>query len=201
MTRQTAPRRSDGQRNRERLLAAASDVVARQGAEASLEQIARQAGLGSATLHRHFPSRYTLLDAVFQSGVQQLRDRAQELLGNDDANGLVVWLEEVISYTACTRGLAESLRSRTGPDDHDSTSCHEILRDAAVSLTARAIETGALRSDVSADDLLVLANGISIATEGDPAAARRLLDLAVQGFQPTAGGPGGSHSHGAAAKI
>jgi AcrR family transcriptional regulator len=175
VSNQTTPRRSDGQRNRERLIAAAS-----------LEEIARRASLGSATLHRHFPSRYALLDAVFQDGVQQLQNRVADLLDEDDANGLAMWLEEVVIYTANNRGLAESLRSRLPSGDHRPDSCLGILREAAVSLTRRAIQRGAIRPDVSADDLLALANAISMVTEGDPAEARRLLHLAIEGCRATA---------------
>ena len=185
MTEQKAPLRSDGRRNRERLIAAASILVARDGAEASLEEIARQAGVGSATLHRHFRSRFALLDAVFRDGVERLRIRARSLAESDPGNGLVIWLGELTEYAAGTRGLATSLRFLPESDGHRIDTCHGILQDAATILAANAIRAGTLRPEVSVDDLLALANGISIAAEGDLAGADRLLRLAVHGFQAT----------------
>src|SRR5690606_14249556 len=91
----TAPQRSDWQRNHERLLAAAAALVARDGAQVSLEEIARDAGVGSATLHRHFPSRQALLEEVFRDTVERLRRRARELAAGDPRTGLVTWLEEL----------------------------------------------------------------------------------------------------------
>ncbi|WP_020123641.1 TetR/AcrR family transcriptional regulator [Streptomyces canus] len=178
MTSQQIPQRADWRRNRERLLAAAAEVVARDGASASLEEIARRAGLGSATLHRHFRSREALLTAVFHEGVERLAARGREL--NETAGGgLAVWLEELTRYTATTRGLAVSLRPTV-----DDSGCHGMLADVAAELAATAVRAGRLRPEITVDDLLALANGIAIRAENDPELASRLLRIAISGVEP-----------------
>jgi AcrR family transcriptional regulator len=181
---QKAPLRADGLRNRERLIAAAAVLVARDGAEVSLEEIARQAKVGSATLHRHFRSRYALLNAVFSDGVDRLCVRARSLLASDPDNALVIWLGELTAYSASTRGMAVALARRQPEDEPGLVCSHDLLRDVAATLIPSAVEARRLRSDVSADDLMALSNGIAIAAEDDPARASRLLSLAGQGFQP-----------------
>lgn len=179
MTSQQIPQRADWRRNRERLLAAAAEVVARDGASASLEEIARRAGLGSATLHRHFRSREALLTEVFHEGVERLAARGRELNETAGGDGLAVWLEELTRYTATTRGLAVSLR----PTEADS-GCHGMLADVAADLTAAAVRAGRLRPEITVDDLLALANGIAIRAEDDPELATRLLRIAINGVEP-----------------
>ncbi|MBU2669687.1 TetR/AcrR family transcriptional regulator [Actinoplanes bogorensis] len=107
--------RADARRNYEQILAAAEAEVARAGADASLEEIARRAGVGSATLHRHFPSRQSLLEAVFHDRVVALCDRAHQLAaaGDDPGRALADWLRELAAYGATTRGLAKSLLGGT----------------------------------------------------------------------------------------
>ncbi|NMO91521.1 TetR/AcrR family transcriptional regulator [Actinomycetospora sp. TBRC 11914] len=183
MAAPTGPRRADGRRNRERLLVAAEAVIARDGAGASLEEIARRAGVGSATLHRHFPGRRALLDAVFHEGVVRLCRRAEELLdAPDPREGLATWLEELAVYSATTRGVATALLA--GPDGHiaEEDTCHGLMHDAAGGLVVRAREAGQLRAEATTDDLLALTNALSLACEGDPDAARRLLRLSLGGF-------------------
>jgi len=95
--------RADGQRSRARLLTAAEQIVARDGASASLEEIARVAGVGSATLHRHFPTRWVLLQAIFQERVEGLAALADTLLHGDEPDAsLAKWLAELASITAGT---------------------------------------------------------------------------------------------------
>ncbi|WP_307868263.1 TetR/AcrR family transcriptional regulator [Umezawaea beigongshangensis] len=161
----------------------ATDLIACDGAGVSLEEIARRAGVGSATLHRHFPSRRALLEEVFHEGVERLCGRARELGRDDPGTGLATWLEELTLYTTNNRGLATSLMSGAGELPPEDT-CHGMLLDAADDLVARAVEAGVARPGVSAADLIVLTNAISLATEGDPATAGRLLRLALEGVHP-----------------
>ncbi|NOK07966.1 TetR/AcrR family transcriptional regulator [Corallococcus exercitus] len=176
--------RADGQRNRERIVAVAAELVARDGAQVSLEEIARRAGVGSATLHRHFPSRQALLEAVFRDGVAQLCARAAAQPGKDPAAELGAWLEELTVYTATHRGLAAALLA--GPDalaaeDICST---DLLLDVLNVLVARASSKGVLHANATAKDLLTLANAIAVANENDPRTARRVLRLALTGIRP-----------------
>lgn len=178
----TAPQRSDWQRNHERLLAAAAALVARDGAQVSLEEIARDAGVGSATLHRHFPSRQALLEEVFRDTVERLRRRARELAAGDPRTGLVSWLEELTIAAADTRGLPASLSAGAKAPADDT--CHAVVREATVMLVDRASEAAAIRPEVSPDDLLTLVEAVTQATEGDPPTALRLLSLALDGIRP-----------------
>lgn len=175
--------RADGQRNRERLVAAAAELVARDGAQASLEEIAQRAGVGSATLHRHFASRRALLEAVFRAGVAQLCERAAAQPGEDPGAELAAWLEEVTVYTATHRGLATALLA--GPDglSPEEVCCTDMLLGVLDVLVSRAAAAGALQAGATTRDLMTLANAVAVATENDPGAAARLLRLALGGVR------------------
>ncbi|GAA2706321.1 TetR/AcrR family transcriptional regulator [Actinoplanes palleronii] len=180
------PRRADARRNYEQIVAAAQAEIARSGADASLEEIARRAGVGSATLHRHFPSRYALLQAVFHDRVEEFCAQARLLAGQGEpGRALVDWLIAVAVFGATTRGLASSLLAgATAPVD---SSCEVMLLAAGGDLVAAAQTAGTVRADLTAIDLLTLVNAVSLATESgpDPAGeAARLLRLALQGIHP-----------------
>jgi AcrR family transcriptional regulator len=169
--------RADARRNRERLLSVASTVVAEQGAAASLEEIARRAGVGSATLHRHFPSRLALLDAVFAERVAALCARGESLLAAPDpAEALTTWLREVTRHAAENRGLGTSLLNGTGE------SSHEKILATATALTEKAKTGGGVKPEVVPGDLLKLANAIALAAEETPEEADHLLRLALTGI-------------------
>ncbi|NEA11679.1 helix-turn-helix transcriptional regulator, partial [Streptomyces sp. SID10692] len=102
--------RADARRNYSRILAVAEAEVARHGAAASLEQVARTAGVGSATVRRHFPTRQALLEAVFQERVQALCRRADDLgRSGDSRTALLEWLHDLLAYAVSARGLADAL--------------------------------------------------------------------------------------------
>jgi AcrR family transcriptional regulator len=175
--------RADGRRNRERIVAAAAELVSRDGAQASLEEIARRAGVGSATLHRHFPSRRALLEAVFRAGVAHLCERAAAQPGEDPGAELAAWLEELTVYTATHRGLAAALLA--GPDglSPEEFCSSDMLHGKLDVLVARASSVGAIHVGATTGDLMTLANAIAVATEDEPAAASRLLRLALTGIR------------------
>ncbi|WP_426753941.1 TetR/AcrR family transcriptional regulator [Myxococcus sp. Y35] len=179
------PLRADGRRNRARLVAAAAELVAKHGAQVSLEEIARRAGVGSATLHRHFPSRQALLEVVFRDGVAQLCARAAALPGEEPAAELAAWLEELTVYTAANRGLSTALL--TGPDaiSAEELCCSGLVLEVLENLVARASSVGAIHASATAKDLMLLANAIAIANEDDPHTARRVLRLALTGIRST----------------
>ncbi|WP_445526368.1 TetR/AcrR family transcriptional regulator [Streptomyces cyslabdanicus] len=178
------PPRSDWQRNHERLVTVASVLVARDGAQVSLEEVAREAGVGSATLHRHFSSRRALLEEVFHDTVERLRERASELGGADPRTGLVTWLEELTICAANTRGLVAALDAGADNSRQNEDTCHAVVREATAVLLDRALAVAAVRPEVSPDDLLTLAKAVSLVTADDPPAARRLLHLTLDGVRP-----------------
>lgn len=177
--------RADARRNRDRLVTAASEVVAESGAEASLEEIARRAGVGSATLHRHFRTRAELLAAVLHDRVRGLCERAEGLLTAPNAGvALRTWLQAVVAHAAAVRGFGPAL---TGYTPDPGFSPHTMIRDAATRLLDRAQREGAVARSVTVDDVLQLANGIALATESLPNPAERaetLLAIAANGLLP-----------------
>ncbi|MEU4243763.1 helix-turn-helix domain-containing protein [Actinoplanes sp. NPDC026619] len=177
--------RADAQRNYERILAAAVAEVARTGADASLEKIARDAGVGSATLHRHFPSRRDLLEAIFHDRVDNLCAQARELAAAaKPGEALADWLRALAVYSATNRGLAASLLALARePAPPAMNSCEVQLHEAGGRLLRSAQDAGAVRPQVAIDDLLTVVNAISLATE-DGATAARLVTLAIEGINP-----------------
>ena len=182
------PLRADARRNRERILTTAQEAFAVHGAGASLEEIARRAGVGSATLHRHFPSRRSLLEAVFHDRVEALcakaRQHAQE---SEPGTALFSWLRDFNAYAATCRGLAASL-AHDGRDPgpvRRNEGCTTMITDAAGELLRRAQRSGAARPGIRVEDLLTLVGIIALATEhrADDEQARRLLDLVIDGVR------------------
>ncbi|WP_151771862.1 TetR/AcrR family transcriptional regulator [Streptomyces abyssomicinicus] len=177
--------RADARRNYARILAVAEEEVAAHGADASLEQIARTAGVGSATVRRHFPTRRALLEAVSGQRIEALCVRAHDLAGEDDSRtALLAWLSDVVTYSVSARGLAAAL-AYDGPVHENS--CSAALEEAADPLLRRAVRDGAVAAGVTVADLITLVIGIVLATEHypDPAArANRLFGLAVAGLSP-----------------
>ncbi|MFD7665429.1 TetR/AcrR family transcriptional regulator [Streptomyces sp. NPDC059788] len=182
--------RADARRNHARILAVAEQEVAAHGADASLEQIARTAGVGSATVRRHFPTRRALLEAVSRQRIDALCARAHDLADASDSRGaLLEWLGEVVAYSVAARGLAAALAyDGAGSDPAHGNSCSAAVEEAAEPLLRRAVRDGAVAADgVTVADLITLVVGIVLATEHypDPAAqADRLFRLAVAGLAP-----------------
>ncbi|WP_031464452.1 TetR/AcrR family transcriptional regulator [Sciscionella sediminilitoris] len=183
--------RADARRNYAHILAVAEKEVAARGAAASLEQIARTARVGSATVRRHFPTRRALLEAVSANRIEALCTRARELTGAGDSRGaLLEWLGEVVTYSVSARGLAAALAyDDTETDPVHGNSCAAALVEAGNPLLRRAVRDGAVASGVTLTDLITLVVGIALATEHhrEPtAAADRLFRLAVAGLSPRA---------------
>ena len=176
--------RADARRNYDRMVAVAAEVVAEQGAGASLEEIARRAEIGSATLHRHFSGRVALLEAVFESSIAAVCDRADELHDHPDPlRALTIWLHDMVGHITTVRGLGPALMMSA----ERGSQCHLRIRAAGQSLLVRAQEDGSVPADVDISDLLKLLNGISLASDQDTAQADRLVDLVIRGVAPGAG--------------
>nr|WP_042179348.1 TetR/AcrR family transcriptional regulator [Kibdelosporangium sp. MJ126-NF4]CEL13773.1 Transcriptional regulator, TetR family [Kibdelosporangium sp. MJ126-NF4]CTQ88141.1 Transcriptional regulator, TetR family [Kibdelosporangium sp. MJ126-NF4] len=180
--------RADARRNYTRILAVAEQEVATHGANASLEQIARTAGVGSATVRRHFPTRHALLEAVSHTRIDALSTRAHTLTTHPDSRtALIHWLDDVATYCVTARGLATAL-AYTG--DIHNNNCSATLEHAAQPLLHRAIQDNQITPDVTVTDLITLVVGIALATEHYPdptTQAHRLLHLAITGLSPNTG--------------
>ncbi|MGI5242364.1 TetR/AcrR family transcriptional regulator [Dactylosporangium sp. CA-139066] len=176
--------RADAARNAARLLAAAREVLAEAGGtDVALDVIARRAGVGNATLYRHFPTRADLLVAVYADEVAALCARGEQLLeASDPADALFTWLDEFVVHVAAHRSLA--LAATEGGSERRTALFHRwhaAITSVAERLTARAGD--ALRPGVTAADVLVLAAGAALAA--DAAHARRLVSLLRTGIVAT----------------
>ncbi|MBF6449172.1 MULTISPECIES: TetR/AcrR family transcriptional regulator [Nocardia] len=179
------PTRADALRNYERLVAAATDAFAEYGPQVPLDDIARAAGVGNATLYRHFPTRQALLEAVHHDHVEALARRAGELTTtHTPAEALALWLETLVAQGSATRGLAASLLAVIGSPTESW--CRERIFAAANGLLRHAQEAGEIRSELTASQLLKLVNAIALATEQEPDGHRQahtLLTLVFDGIR------------------
>ncbi|GAA3164006.1 MULTISPECIES: TetR/AcrR family transcriptional regulator [Nonomuraea] len=180
--------RADARRNYARILAVAEQEVDAHGAAASLEQIARVAGVGSATVRRHFPTRRALLQAVSHKRIDALCERADELAGEDDARAaLLDWLSDLLTYCVAARGLAAALVYDGESESVHQNSCATRIEEAGEPLLRRAVQDKAVPGDVTVSELVALIIGIVLTTEHRPdaqAAAERLFTLTVAGISP-----------------
>ncbi|MFF3331330.1 TetR/AcrR family transcriptional regulator [Streptomyces sp. NPDC002888] len=186
---QVRPMRADARRNYERLLRAAADAFAEHGENASLDDIAKRAGVGSGTLYRHFPNRHALLEAAYVGRIEELAARAGELAEElPPGEALVAWLNEVCVTTIQVRGLKALMGSAvtdTGPVA--VTECGTVLKQASAALVEAAQREGTLREDVEAVEVLRLAHGVATASElanGEGKYIRRYLSLLTEGLRP-----------------
>ncbi|RLV09099.1 TetR family transcriptional regulator [Streptomyces griseocarneus] len=185
--------RRDAQRNRELLIAAAREVYAEQGVEAPLDDIARRAGVGNATLYRRFPTRGALIEAVFGEGLTATLHRGEEARAAEDAwSGLVHYLEHIFEGLAADRGANDLMT--TGIQGIPSLENLKAHHHETVSLLfARAREQGTLRSDVVVEDLLfalaALGRVVPASVTVAPDAWRRHLHLLLDGLRTEAARP------------
>ncbi|MEV0619454.1 helix-turn-helix domain-containing protein [Nonomuraea sp. NPDC050404] len=169
------PLRADAQRNRDQLLAAAARVFAERGTDAPLDDIARRAGVGNATMYRHFPTRSDLLVAVYTDEVAGLCARAATLReqAGSPQEALHEWLRLFMDHVSTKRDLALAV---TGESSALVAGWHRAMLEAASTLLEEAGRAGAVRADLDAADLLTLVKGITLAA-ADRAQAERLLAL------------------------
>jgi AcrR family transcriptional regulator len=180
--------RADSLRNREQLLEAAKAAFNTAGAEASLEEIARRAGVGIGTLYRHFPTRDALLAAVYRREVAQLSAAVDTLLASHEpVQALEAWLHLLIDYLATKRVIGPALRTATDGDGQAAYAASgPMIREAMDRLAQAAMERGAFRAEVTPDDLFRLLVGLSHGYDqpGWEASARRLVGILTAGLKP-----------------
>jgi AcrR family transcriptional regulator len=160
------PLRADARRNRERLLEAAAAAFSRDGATASLEDIARQAGVGVGTLYRHFPNRELLMEAIFRRDVTALTEGAHQLLDEmppDEA--LAEFMQRFVAYVANKKGLATHLKSVLSEDAELFAYTHAQMNAAIGELLQAAVDAGRIRGDVAGTDVLRALSGVCLASD------------------------------------
>ena len=184
--------RADAQRNRERLVDAAKAAFAEAGAEVSLEEIARRAGVGSGTLYRHFPERDAILAAVYRREVQQMADAAARLLTSETpGEALHEWMRLFVDYIATKKVIAPALGSFAGGAAGISAASGLRIADAVTLLVERARAAGDIRRDADAGDVVRALIGFTYGAAGPgwEASALRLIDILMDGLRtPGRGG-------------
>jgi AcrR family transcriptional regulator len=177
--------RADARANQDRLLAAAARAFARDGTATSLKAIARDAGVGIATLYRRFPTREQLVWAVYRSEVDRICAAADDLLARlAPIDALRAWMEEFLGFLASKHGLADVLGATLADDDALRLEIRTLLTTALDQLIRAGIEDHALRPDIAASDVILALGGTAlIAGEADQREqAGRLLDLLMAGL-------------------
>jgi AcrR family transcriptional regulator len=178
--------RADGLRNRERVLEAAKAVFSAGGPDASLEAVARGAGVGIGTLYRHFPTREALFEAVYRREVQQLTDLAEQLkLDATPAEALRRWMRSNVEFVATKRGMSAALALAAHGSSELSAFSFDRLTRAVGDLLDRAVAAGEIRADISAEDLLRALVGMCYMHDkpGWQASVLRLVDVFVDGLR------------------
>lgn len=174
--------RADAQANHDRLLATAAEVVAQHGAGASMRDIARQSGVGLATLLRHFPSREALLEELLRTRFDAMTARADDAEGSaGPAEALVLWMQDFLDMTASTQGAISAMVSAI---DDEASALHAscvAMRASGSRLLATAQEAGVARPDLDGQDLFSLTAGLAWLGDqpGHRERAPRLFDLVV----------------------
>ncbi|MEU6086520.1 helix-turn-helix domain-containing protein [Streptomyces sp. NPDC047085] len=173
------PHRKDAARNFDALLTAAREAFAEHGAEASLEDIARRAGVGIGTLYRNFPTRRDLFESVYADEVNALCRAAVEVADREPWEALTAWLRRFAGYMVTKRAVREALN-----DESDIfMACRESMYAAGGPLLERAQQAGVARSDMDFGDLLRMVAGITATAFDDDAQRDRVLAIALDGVR------------------
>jgi AcrR family transcriptional regulator len=179
--------RADAQRNRERILDVAKEAFARHGANASLDDIAKQAGVGPGTLYRHFPTREELLQAVYRAELEKLAEAEQKFTQTmAPTDALRAWLLLFVDAIAAKQLIAPALNTLLGDPKKVFETSYAKMHQAIRALVKRGVESSDIRSDLDPVDLLRALIGVSnVASAPDwQPSARRLVDILIAGSSP-----------------
>ncbi len=173
-------------------MTAARLAFAERGEDASLDDIAKRAGVGAGTLYRHFPTRQALIEAVYRDGIEGLAREAVRLAAAEPpGQALVDWLRAYTSYVVEKKGLAKSLVSTLDNRAEVFAYAHARMQESGGALLDAAKGAGAMRDDVEFIDVIRLANAIALGCEATPGGGKeqseRLLALAIEGLRPHKG--------------
>lgn len=190
---ETRPLRRDAERNRLKILQAAREVFAEDGLAATLDDVARRAGVGVGTVYRRFPDKDALIDAVLQDGIGQMVGFAEAGLAIEDPwEGLTHFMREALALQAGHRGLKELMYSGSRGQER-TTAARERISPLATRLLQRAQEAGQVRADLSPTDLPILqfmvGTAIDYTRDIDPELWRRLHVIVLDGLRPQRDAP------------
>jgi AcrR family transcriptional regulator len=179
--------RSDAQRNRQRILEVAKEAFTRSGANASLDDIAKEAGVGAGTLYRHFPTRDALIEAVYHTEVEKLAAAENQFSATlPPIEALRAWMLLFVDYIAAKQIIGPALNSVVGGSSKLIEGSRAQIWGAIDSLVKRAINSGDIRGDLEPFDLLRALIGVSnVASSPDwQQSAKRLVDILIMGSRP-----------------
>ena len=179
--------RADAQQNRERILEVAKEAFTRHGANASLDDIAKEAGVGAGTLYRHFPTRDALIEAVYHTEVAKLAAAERELSAKmPPVEALRAWMLLFVDYIAAKHLIAPALNTYVGGPSKLYEGSRSRIQGAIEALVNRAIQRGDIRKDIAPFDLLRALIGVSnVASAPDwQQSAKRLVDILISGSRP-----------------
>jgi AcrR family transcriptional regulator len=179
--------RADAQRNRDRIVEVAREVFREQGYDASLDLVAKRAGVGAGTLYRHFPTRENLIDAIMQNWVDRVNEVTEKTLAHegDPRDLLLAWFAAYVTMISLHKGGPAKLTSAMGDPSSPIKHKCQVLTDATDRIVERLRAEHALREDVGSVDLCRLVGGVaSVADQGnlDEAAVRPLLEVLADGL-------------------
>jgi len=178
--------RADAERNRIRLLGTAKAAFAEKGSDASLDEIARAAGVGIGTLYRHFPTRDALIEAVYRNETAQLAEAATRLAEvHPPVTALREWLLLFVDYMAAKQGMSEALNSIVGGTSGLYAASGAQAKQAIAKLVDGAVASGDIRLDIDPLDLLRALAGVANISSGPDwkHAAKRLVDILITGIR------------------
>jgi AcrR family transcriptional regulator len=179
--------RTDALRNRERILEVAKEAFTRSGANASLDDIAREAGVGAGTLYRHFPTRDALLEAVYRTEVEKLAAAEREFAETlPPIEALRAWMLLFVDYIAAKQLIAPALNTLVGGPSKVIEASYVQIHEAVGALVKRAIWSGDIRRDLDPVDLLRALVGVAYMSSSPNwhQSARRLVDILITGSRP-----------------
>jgi AcrR family transcriptional regulator len=179
--------RADAQRNRERILEVAKRAFTRSGADTSLDDIAKQAGVGPGTLYRHFPTREELLKAVYRNELENLATAEEKFAETrPPVEALRAWLLLFVDAVAAKQIIAPALNTLVGDHKKVFEASYARMHQAIRRLVKRAVKSGDIRKDLDPMDLLRALVGVAnVASSPDwQQSARRLVDILIAGSRP-----------------
>ncbi len=184
----TAPLRADAERNRQRLLVAAKELLATRGLDVTLDDVARHAGVGTGTAYRRFPNKDALIDALMVDRIGEIAQIARECLEDPDPwVGLTSYFDRALALQAADRGLKEVLFS-AGRGRERSNQARRAIAPVVTKLVARAKDAGVVRSDIDTSDVplinFMLNTIVDFSRDVEPELYRRYLAIVLDGLRP-----------------
>jgi AcrR family transcriptional regulator len=190
--------RADAQRNRERILEVAKLAFTENGAEATLDDIARKAAIGPGTLYRHFPTRDALIEAIYRSEVEKLTAAGQRFAATmPPLESLRAWMLLFIKHVAGKKLILPAMETVAGGSMRLIEGARGLIHGTFVALVQRAIDNRDLRADTDPDDFVRALIGIfhTTAMPGWEPSARRIVDILIAGSRPTDEQQNSDHSY------